>query len=460
MPSTLLEFYGLHEHPFGTTPNPRFLFLSETHRKAQASLSLGIESQFGFTALIAPPGLGKTTLLFDLLTKYRNTAQAAFVFTTQCNSLDLFRYIVTDLQIPGTENEHDPVRLHQKFAQFVARNPSPHPVLVVIDEAQNLDASALESVRLLSDFETPDRKLLHIILAGQPQLRERLRDPGLSQLLQRITSVSRLVPLTSDETARYIEHRLRAAGFTREQLFSELAIEKIAGESGGVPRAINRICLNALQIGFAGERRQIGRDLIEEAAAGFDLEDAPLFLTKSAAAASPESQDVSTTSAISSVTQSQEPVKPARKPLPTAETTAAAVPPVKRQPEITPTLRTPEVAAKAAPVSAVSPRVTKPRPYQWKSSGHQVLWIALSIILIALAIFGYVEWQTIVTSLSKSTRELDAAQMISSTYTRPDALAPSQWPHSSLYLAEPAISGQHTLGARVARRDGASEKSM
>jgi general secretion pathway protein A len=427
MPPTLLEFYGLQEHPFGTTPNPRFLFPSETHRKAQASLALGIESQFGFTALIAPPGLGKTTLLFDLLTTYRNNAQAAFVFTTQCNSLELLRYIVTDLQVPGTENETDPVRLHQKFAQFVARNPSPHPVLVVIDEAQNLDASALESVRLLSDFETPDRKLLHIILAGQPQLSQRLREPGLSQLLQRITNVSRLTPLTSDETSRYIDHRLRSAGFKREQLFSELAILKIAAESGGVPRAINRICLNALQLGFAAGHRQIGCDLIDEAAAGFDLEDIPPI--------SPPSPAEPAT-----IRASSGQVNFAKASRPDGDLTAAAAA-VKQLPKVStaPRIMAAEALAKAPSASPVSSRAPQApyhapqvHPYQWKSSGNQILWIALSIILIALAIFGYVEWRTIVASLSKSTQQIDAAQVISSLERRDKAFVLSPQQNASL----------------------------
>jgi type II secretory pathway predicted ATPase ExeA len=397
MQNKMLEFYGLQEHPFGTTPNPRFLFPSETHRRAQTSLALGIESQFGFTALIAPPGLGKTTLLFDLLSKYRSTAQAAFVFTTQCTSSELFRYIATDLQIPGTENETDTVKLHQKFAQFVAHNVSPHPVLIVIDEAQNLDASALETIRLLSDFETPDRKLLHIILAGQPQLRERLRDPRLSQLLQRITCVTRLTPLSFEETSSYIEYRLHAAGFKGQNLFSDQAVEKITAESSGVPRAINRICLNALQLGYAAERRLIGCDLIDEASVAFDLDDdpmaqlrtplepllptTPLEIVSSAKKSDPEPKLAATARPVL-----VEPRKQPRAVLPVSRLAAEKI-----SGQFSP----------AAPPERTSPQKPRVRPYQW-SNGHQVLWIALSIIVITLAVFGYVEWQTIVATLANS----------------------------------------------------------
>lgn len=396
MQNKMLEFYGLLEHPFGTTPNPRFLFPSETHRRAQTSLALGIESQFGFTALIAPPGLGKTTLLFDLLTKYRTTAQAAFVFTTQCTSIELFRYIATDLQIPGTENETDPVKLHQKFAQFVAHNVSPHPVLIVIDEAQNLDPSALETVRLLSDFETPDRKLLHIILAGQPQLRERLRDPRLSQLLQRITCVTRLTPLSVEETASYIEYRLHAAGFKGKNLFSDEAVAKVTSESCGVPRAINRICLNALQLGYAAERRLIGRDLINEAAVAFDLDDDPLASLRTSLEPLLPSAPLVQPVAENKTRPEPKPLAPVRPVTTEPRKQTRAVPNVPRPAEKIGS--TPPVAPLEL---ATSPQPVRVRPYQW-SNGHQVLWIALSIIVITLAVFGYVEWRTIVATLANA----------------------------------------------------------
>lgn len=424
MQNKILEFYGLLEHPFGTTPNPRFLFPSETHRRAQTSLALGIESQFGFTALIAPPGLGKTTLLFDLLTKYRATAQAAFVFTTQCNSIELFRYIATDLQIPGTENETDTVKLHQKFAQFVAHNLSPHPVLIVIDEAQNLDPSALETVRLLSDFETPERKLLHIILAGQPQLRERLRDPRLSQLLQRITCVTRLTPLSIEETSSYIEYRLHAAGFKGQTLFNDEAIAKITSESRGVPRAINRICLNALQLGYAAERRLIGRDLIDEAAVAFDLDDDPMASTRTSLdplLPSTPPATVSATNRNSPETKATPVARPVAAEPSKQHRTVASVPRPAGE-KISSALAP---ATPAAPV--VSPRV---RPYQW-SNGHQVLWIALSIIVITLAVFGYVEWRTIVATLA----DTDMPQQLGA----PPSLPPSETPSSTADVLVSAV---------------------
>ena len=262
--SQMLEFYGLREHPFGVSPDPRFLYPSLQHREAMASLIFGIESQVGFAALIAEPGSGKTTLLFDLLARYRDRAHTAFVFNTQCNSLELLRQVVLELEVPGTEQETDPVRLHHLFIAFVASHMNAKPVVIIIDEAQNLENSALETLRLLSNFEAADRKLLHIILAGQPQLADKLRHPSLTQLLQRITMVSQLQRFNRDQIAECIAFRLRVAGHKGGELFSEQAMALLTSASGGVPREINRICMNAMQLGFALKEKTIGVAVIEE----------------------------------------------------------------------------------------------------------------------------------------------------------------------------------------------------
>jgi general secretion pathway protein A len=269
--SLMLEFYGLREHPFGVSPDPRFLYPSYQHREAMASLIFGIETQVGFAALIAEPGAGKTTLLFDILQRYRERASTAFIFNTQCSGPELLRQVVVELQIPGGDVEADPVRLHQLFTTFVADNLRTKPAVIIIDEAQNLENSALETLRLLSNFEAADRKLLHIILAGQPQLADKLRHPSLTQLLQRITTVSRLERFSREQMEECIAYRLRVAGFTGTALFSEQAMEKITVASGGVPREINRICINAMQLGFALHQRPIGLEVIEEVLADLTL---------------------------------------------------------------------------------------------------------------------------------------------------------------------------------------------
>jgi general secretion pathway protein A len=261
----MLEFYGLREHPFGVSPNPRFLYPSVQHREAIASLIFGIENQVGFAALVAEPGTGKTTLLFDILQRYRERASTAFVFNTQCCSgHDLLRQVVMELQIPGGDSERDPIQLHQLFTAFVADRLRTKPVVLIIDEAQNLENSALETLRLLSNFEAADHKLLHIILAGQPQLGVKLRSPSLTQLLQRITTIGRLDRFSPAQIQECIEFRLRVAGGTGPPPFTTEAMAKIMTASGGVPREINRICINAMQLGFALRQKKISVEVIEE----------------------------------------------------------------------------------------------------------------------------------------------------------------------------------------------------
>ena len=267
----MLEFYGLREHPFGVSPDPRFLYPSFQHREAMASLIFGIESQVGFAALIAEPGAGKTTLLFDILQRYRDRASTAFIFNTQCSGPELLRQVVLELQVPGADSERDPLRLHQLFTEYVADRLRTRPVIIIIDEAQNLENSALETLRLLSNFEAANRKLLHIILAGQPQLASKLRHPSLTQLLQRITTVSRLERFSPTQMEECIEFRLRVAGFSGSALFSDQALAKVKAASGGVPREINRICINAMQLGFALRQRPIGLEVIDEVMADLTL---------------------------------------------------------------------------------------------------------------------------------------------------------------------------------------------
>jgi len=267
----MLQFYGLREHPFGVSPNPRYLYPSVQHREALASLIFGIENQVGFAALIAEPGTGKTTLLFDVLMRFRERASTAFVFNTQCSGQELLRHILMELQVPGGDSEHDPIRQHQLFTAFVADRQRTKPVVIVIDEAQHLEDSAMEALRLLSNFEAADHKLLHIILAGQPQLGEKLRRTTHTQLLQRIAIINRLARFSPSQTEECITYRLHVAGYGGPALFSKDALRKIIVASDGVPREINRICLNAVYLGFALRQRQIGVEVIEEVLADLDL---------------------------------------------------------------------------------------------------------------------------------------------------------------------------------------------
>jgi general secretion pathway protein A len=266
----LLDHYGLREQPFGVTPNPRYLYLSPGHREALASLVYGVESGRGFLALIAPPGMGKTTLLFQLLDRLGKSARTVFLFQTQCGSRDFLRSLMADLGVRAGED--DMVVLQAKLNEILIKEMrAGRKFVLVVDEAQNLEDSALEFVRMLSNFETPRAKLMQIILAGQPQLAEKLARPAMVQLRQRISMLIRLRPLEATETAEYVEHRLRVAGHGGPPLFSGGALGAIASESGGIPRNINNICFNALSLGYAAGRKTIDAATVQEVAADLDL---------------------------------------------------------------------------------------------------------------------------------------------------------------------------------------------
>jgi general secretion pathway protein A len=265
-----LGFYGLREQPFGVTPDPRFLYLSPAHREALASLYYGIDSGCGFLALIAKPGMGKTTLLFQLLEKFRANARTAFLFQTQCSSREFMRFLLAEL---GSEShEQDFVRMHDEFNKLLLQEArAGRRFLIVVDEAQNLHPSVMETIRLLSDFETPRAKLLQIILAGQPELADKLAGPRLAQIRQRLSVLSGLKPLPPEEITKYIQHRLRIAGGSGVSLFTPDAIHAIARFTEGIPRSINNVCFSALSLGCALQRAVIDADVIAEVIADFDL---------------------------------------------------------------------------------------------------------------------------------------------------------------------------------------------
>jgi type II secretory pathway predicted ATPase ExeA len=266
-----LDFYKLREQPFGVTPDPRYLYFSPGHSEALASLFYGIETGRGFLSLVAEPGMGKTTLLFQLLQRWKGYIHSAFLFQTQCDSRELIRYLLEDLGL--NSSGEDIVRMHSELNQFLYRETKAgRRVVVFIDEAQNLSDAVLETVRLLSDFEAPDKKLLQIILAGQPELEQRLSRPGLAQLRQRVAIQARLDALPSGEVVRYVRHRLQVAGYQGPGLFTPEALELIAERSRGIPRLINNLCFNALSLGCAMQQRQIDAGAVREAAQDLSMD--------------------------------------------------------------------------------------------------------------------------------------------------------------------------------------------
>lgn len=270
----LLDYYKLSEQPFGVTPDSRFLYLGAQHREALASLEYTTESNRGFVAMIAKPGMGKTSLLYHYLERLRNRTRTAFVFRTDCSAREFMRHVLLDLGIdlpiddlPAMHDALNRVLVEEKQEKRL-------PFVLVIDEAQNLSDSVLESIRLLSNFETPWMKLMQIVLAGQPQLADQLAKPSMVQLRQRIAQVIRIEPFNSGEVSDYIDCRLEASGCRDLSLFTPGARGAIARYSEGIPRNINTICFGAMSLACAMNRRTVDRNVVAETMSDLSLETA------------------------------------------------------------------------------------------------------------------------------------------------------------------------------------------
>ncbi len=262
------SFFGLHEKPFSITPDPRYLFLSERHGEALAHLVYGVTESGGFIQLTGEVGTGKTTLVRSLLlNRMPDNADVAVVLNPQLSVIEFLATICEELHVEVTHNKGSIKALTDALNRHLLKaHAEGRRTILVVDEAQNLAPAVLEQVRLLTNLETAKQKLLQIILIGQPELRELLARTDLRQLAQRITARYHLEPLSRDETASYIEHRLKVAGALGE-VFDSGAKKEVFRLSQGVPRLINVICDRALLGGYAKESRRINARLIRQAAA-------------------------------------------------------------------------------------------------------------------------------------------------------------------------------------------------
>jgi TonB family protein len=266
----LPERYRMRENPFGMTPNPEYFYPTWTHREALSSLITGLECGAGFLSLIAPPGMGKTTLLFHLLERFRDEASTALLFNVAHTPQLLLRQLIRELD--GAAAGDDAISLEEQLHAILLREfHAGRRCIVVVDEAQHLDFSVLEALRMVSNFETSHSKLLHIVLSGQPQLADKLADPQLAQLRQRISLIARLTPLGPEETAMYIAHRLQTGGYEGPALFTPAAMNAIWEHSEGIPRVINTVCFNALLLGGSFDVASIGDDIVREVIADLDV---------------------------------------------------------------------------------------------------------------------------------------------------------------------------------------------
>ena len=259
-----LQFYGLRQSPFDITPNPRFLFHSNKHREAFNHLLYGIRERKGFVQLTGEVGAGKTTLCRVLLEHLDGKYSTALILNPVLNADELMCAIATEfgLTVRGL-NRLETIATISDF--LLKQTLAGKETVLIVDEAQNLTEDLLEQVRLISNIETDDRKLLQIVLMGQPELRDRLNSHKLRQLRQRITVRYHLAPLTRNEVGQYIHHRLALAGSQGLPTFTFPAIWRVFSYSGGIPRLVNALCDKALLAGFVERSYRINYRMVGRA---------------------------------------------------------------------------------------------------------------------------------------------------------------------------------------------------
>ncbi len=266
------NFYQLAANPFGSSPDPRFLYMMPHTREALAGLEYGISSRKGFMVLVGEVGTGKTTLLRRALTGFDpRRVHTSFVFNPLLEPLDFLEFVMSDFGIP-TETRSKSAMLLRFNRWLVDCFRRQETSVILVDEAQNLSAELFEEIRLLTNLETSSEKLLQIVLSGQPELEDKLRQPNLRQLRQRIAMWCRTQAITLEQTGEYIAQRLRIAG-SDEPLFSPHAVEAIYRASCGIPRIINLVCEHALILGYVEQVRSITAALIDEVTHDLDLVD-------------------------------------------------------------------------------------------------------------------------------------------------------------------------------------------
>ena len=257
------EFYHFNERPFTLAPDPSFLYLGKSHSRAMDILEYGIVSDAGITVISGEVGTGKTTVVRNLLDQLDENFTVGMITNTQKSFGDLIKWVLLSYDINTDESDH--IKLYQKFVEFITKeHRAGRRVILIIDEAQNLGMDALEDIRMLTNINVDKTLVLQLVLVGQPELVELLRQKELRQFAQRVSADYFLQPLTFRETGNYIKHRISVAGGD-DNLFRQTAYATVYYHSGGIPRVINTICDMSLVYGFADEAPRISMEIVLDA---------------------------------------------------------------------------------------------------------------------------------------------------------------------------------------------------
>jgi general secretion pathway protein A len=265
-------FFGFDVEPFRVNPDPHFLYLSESHQEALSTLVYAVQQRKGFIVLTGEVGTGKTTVLNALLQKLDPGVQCAYLFNTKLTMDDFLIYLFEELELERSIPFRKSEMLHRLNHYLIHRLKQGKQTLLVVDEAQNLSIDLLEEIRMLSNLETPQSKLLQIMLVGQPELDARLSQPEIRQLAQRVELRYTIVPLSGGETMEYVRERMLIAGHENGDIFTKSALRAVYRYAAGIPRITNVLCDNSLLAGYVRQSRRVNAAMVREAAHDIGLE--------------------------------------------------------------------------------------------------------------------------------------------------------------------------------------------
>lgn len=266
-----LEFYGLKEMPFGLTPDPKYIFKTESHLEVLATIRYAVEHNKGLVVVTGEVGTGKTTTLRAAMQQFTNEVQCVYTFNPFLTAPEFYEQLADEFDLGLKRTASKPELLSALGHTLALRHSKELRTVLVVDEAHGLPSALLEEIRLLMNFETNSEKLLQVILSGQPELQDVLNRPELRQLKQRVSLRCEVKALSLFEINKYIRFRLKQAGARNVNLFDNSAIGLIGNVSQGIPRVVNNVCDNALLYGYAAGAEMISRDIISEVIEALDL---------------------------------------------------------------------------------------------------------------------------------------------------------------------------------------------